>query len=387
MLAPLRVAVPPSNYGGTERCIWNLTEALVKLGHDVTLFAPGDSTTTAKLEKVVPQALGFVAGMEWQAYQIAMLADVYRRANDFDIFHAHMDYYPLPFAEQSPTPTVSTLHGRIDSPEFQKVYSAFPGANFIAISESQRTFLPDIHWVGVVHHAIDVAEFKFYPKPGEYLAFVGRISPEKRPDRAIEVAKRTGIPLKMAAKIDPNDQEYYETKIKPLMKSKLIEFIGPVNEQDKRKLMGESLAVIMPIDWPEPFGIVFIEALACGAPVLTCPCGSVPELLEDGVTGFIRKDVDGLVAAVKRLGEIDRHAVRRYAAQRFDTRRMAEEYVTIYSQVIQDNAMYPTLSVVEAEKVVAEKIAKIAAEEVLEDHAKMLPINAAITIDESTTLP
>lgn len=363
MLAPLRVAVPPTNYGGTERVISNVTEALVKIGHDVTLYASGDSQTRARLAQVIPQALGFVAGQEWQAYHVAMLADFYRNdAHKFDIIHAHMDYFPLPFAAHCSTPTVTTLHGRLDFPEFQTVYRAFPTANYVAISQSQRDSLPDVNWAGVVHHAVDVDDFTYYPDKGKYLAFVGRISPEKRPDRAIEIAKRTGIPLKIAAKVDPADQEYFDTVIKPLLDHPLIEFLGMVDEQGKREIMGNSMAVLMPIDWPEPFGMVFIEALACGVPVLTCPCGSAPELLEDGVTGFIRDSVDGLVEAVGRLDEISRAGCRAYAKRRFDTRRMARDYAKIFAQIIQrkqDDAL-PILAASDQPKQVLANIAHLA---------------------------
>lgn len=363
MLAPLRVAVPPINYGGTERVISNVTEALVKIGHDVTLYASGDSQTRARHVKVVPDALGFVAGQEWQAHHVAMLADFYRNdARKFDIIHAHMDYFPLAFAEHCSTPTVTTLHGRLDFLEFQKVYGAFPNANFIAISQSQRDALPDLNWAGVVHHAVDVDNFTYYPDKGDYLAFVGRISPEKRPDRAIEIAKRTGIPLKIAAKVDPADQEYFDTVIKPLLDHPLIDYLGMLDEQGKREIMGKSKAVLMPIDWPEPFGMVFIEALACGVPVLTCPCGAAPELLEDGVTGFIRDSVDGLVEAVGRLDEISRAGCREYAKQHFDTRRMARDYVKIFTQIIQskqDEAM-PILAATDRPTHVLADIASLA---------------------------
>jgi glycosyltransferase involved in cell wall biosynthesis len=334
-LSPLRVAVPPRDYGGTERVIYNITEALVHLGHDVSLYASGDSQTSAHLISMVPDALSFSANVEWQADYVAMLARVYKEAYHYDVIHSHMDYLGLPFIKTSKTPTVLTLHGRLDKPEFLHVFKAFPETNYISISNAQRAPLGnDVNWVGTVYHSVDVDNFSFYRHHGDYLAFVGRISPEKRPDRAIEVAKKTGIPLKIAAKIDPADQEYFETQIKPLMDHPLVEFLGILDEQGKRELMGNALALILPIDWPEPFGMVFIEALACGTPVLTCPCGSVPEILEDGLTGYIRNSVDELAEAALMIRDrISRYRCRKYAKRRFDVRRQALDYITIYNKV------------------------------------------------------
>ncbi len=333
-VAPLQVAVPPRQYGGTERLIHNLTETLVQMGHEVTLFATGDSQTSAQLIAPVPEAFNFNPAIDARAYQMAMLAEVYRQADRFDIIHSHMDYYALPFAEHSATPTVTTLHGRLDLPEYERIYYTYRAMPYISISKSQQAQLPEMNWVGTVHHSVDVASFTFYPEKGDYLAFVGRISPEKRPDRAIEVAKLTGIPLKIAAKVDPADRAYFEEQIKPLMQHPLIEFVGEVDEMGKREIMGKALALLMPIDWPEPFGMVFIEALACGTPVLTCPCGSVPELLQDGVTGYIRRTVEELAEAALKVHEISRAACRRYAATRFDNRRLARDYLRMYDKII-----------------------------------------------------
>lgn len=331
-VVPLQVAVPPHKYGGTERVVYNLTEALVKLGHDVTLFATGDSQTSAKLVPGLDKAINFDPKVDAHAHHLAFLRDIYARAGEFDVIHSHLDFYTLPFAAMSKTPTVLTLHGRLDQPEYSRVFKAYPEINYVSISDSQRRDIPDMHWVATVHHGVDVHSFQFYPDAGDYLCFVGRISPEKRPDRAIEIAKRAGKKLKIAAKVDPKDEKYFHREIEPLLDHPLIEWLGQVDEQRKRELMGNALALILPIDWPEPFGMVFIESLACGTPVLTCPQGSVPELLTDGVTGCVRCTVDDLVEAVKELPHISRKGCRRYAEKRFDTRRMALEYVNVYSQ-------------------------------------------------------
>jgi glycosyltransferase involved in cell wall biosynthesis len=359
-VVPLHVAVPPHAYGGTERVVHNLTEALVKLGHEVTLFATGDSHTSAKLVAGVDRAIYFDKEVEAASYHIAHLSQVYRQGDQFDVIHSHMDYLTLPFIELSKTPTVLTLHGRLDRPEFGRVFSVYPNANYVSISDSQRGAIPNLNWVSTVHHGVDVSSFTFYSEPGEYLCFVGRMSPEKRPDRAIEIAKRTGIPLKMAAKVDAKETEYFHAVVEPLLDHPLIEFLGELDEQDKRELMGKALALLLPIDWPEPFGMVFIEALACGTPVITCPMGSVPELLLDGVTGSVRCTVDDLVAAVEQVHTVSREGCRRYAEQRFDTRRMALEYVNVYSQVQGRRALFAARQHVPASGVSGDQVEEVA---------------------------
>ncbi len=340
-IAPLRVAVPPRDYGGTERCIAALTDSLVDAGHEVTLFASGDSQTRAQLAPIVPQALTFNLNIDFVAHHTAALAAIYRQSHQFEVMHSHLEYLTLPFAAMSNTPTVLTLHGRLDKPEFARVYRQFHDANYVAISHSQQATLPDLNWVGVVHHGIDVDDFRFYPHSGNYLAFVGRISPEKGPNVAIEVARRTGIPLKIAAKVDPTDREYFEREIKPLLDDPLIEFLGPVDEQGKREVMGNALALILPIQWPEPFGMVFIEALACGTPVLTCPSGAAPEILEDGVTGFLCRTVDELAEAALRVRhDISRMQCRMYAKRRFDAEHMARGYAAVYEAVRRPRGMF-----------------------------------------------
>lgn len=339
-VVPLQVAVPPHAYGGTERVVHNLTEALVKLGHDVTLYASGDSHTSARLVPFIDRAIRFDPNVDAVAYHVAMLKDLYTHANQYDVIHSHLDYLTNPFVETTATPTVITLHGRLDQPEVRRVLGTYPHTSYVSISESQRSDVPDLNWVATVHHGVDVESFDFYPDPGDYLCFVGRIAPEKRADRAIEIAKRSGVPLKIAAKVDPKDEDYFHAEIEPLLDHPLVEFLGEVDEMRKRELMGKALALVLPIDWPEPFGMVFIEALACGTPVLTCPRGSVPELLCDGVTGYIRANPRELTACVHKLRDISRVRCRAYAKQRFDTRRMALEYVNVYSQVQGRRALF-----------------------------------------------
>jgi glycosyltransferase involved in cell wall biosynthesis len=339
-VAPLQLAVPPHNYGGTERCIYNITEALVELGHDVTLFATGDSVTSARLVPMRNEAIRFNPRIDAIALHLAMLRQVYQQASQFDVIHSHLDYLTLPFATASATPTVLTLHGRLDDPETIDILHAFRECNYVAISNSQRSQIPDINWCSTVHHAIDLRRIALYESPGSYLVFVGRITPDKGVDRAIRIAQRAGIPLKIAAKIDPSSRKYYEEIIKPMLADPLIEYLGPVNEKRKVELMGHALALLLPICWPEPFGMVFIESLACGTPVLTCPLGSVPELLRDGVTGFIRETDDELVEAIRQVACISRAGCREYVRQQFDIREMALEYVHAYSMIQQRRRLF-----------------------------------------------
>jgi glycosyltransferase involved in cell wall biosynthesis len=349
-IAPMQVSVPPHDYGGTERVIATLVDALVDLGHDVTLFASGDSRTRAqRLVAPIPAALNFNPTHDAVAEHVALLRSVYNHAAEFDVIHSHLDYLTLPFAAASTAPTVLTLHGRIDRPEYGRVLQSFPSANYVAISASQRRSLPDFRWLATIHHGIDVAAFPFSPDAGRYLAFVGRICPEKRPDRAIAIARRAGVPLKIAAQVDPADRDYFEAVIRPLLDDPLVEFLGPLDERRKRELLRGALALLLPIDWPEPFGLVFIEALACGTPVLTCPCGAVPELLLDGVTGFIRETDEELAAAVGWVTRLSRASCRAYVQERFAGSRMAYDYIYAYAQVLrhtqEDAQERPTVTV------------------------------------------
>jgi len=267
------------------------------------------------------------------AAHLVVLAEVYRRAGEFDVIHSHLDYLTAPFARTCATPTVITLHGRLDGPENEAILRAFGALNYTPIRKSQGAQIPDLHWLPPVHHGIDVGRFPYYDQPGRYLAFVGRIAPEKGPDRAIAIAKRAGIPLKMAANIAPGDRAYFEKTIKPLLNDPQIEFLGPVNERSKRELMGRALALLLPISWPEPFGMVFIEALACGTPVLTCPHGSVPELLEDGVTGYVCATDAKLAEKALQIARVSRAGCRDYVRRRFDILSMASKYVAAYRLV------------------------------------------------------
>ena len=341
-VVPLQIAVPPHAYGGTERVVHNLTEGLVRLGHDVTLFATGDSKTSARLVPMLDHALRFDPEHEANAYHIAMLEEIYTRyASEFDIIHSHLDYLTLPFLRLTQTPTVLTLHGRLDKPEWDRVFHQYPDANYVSISDAQRRYLPDLNWVATVHHGVDVRDFKFYPERGDYLAFVGRMSPEKQPDVAIEVAKRTGLKLKIAAKVDHKEEPYFKQEILPLLDHPLIEWLGEVDERQKRELMGNALALLLPINWPEPFGMVFIEALACGTPVVTCPIGSVPELLKPGLTGYHGRTVEELADAVRRVKHISRRACRAYAEKRFDRSRMARDYMGVYTKLVAEREALP----------------------------------------------
>ena len=336
-IAPLQVAVPPRGYGGTERVIAALTDALVQRGHDVTLFASGDSRTLAHLEPVVPAATGFGPTVDPVALHLTLLTEVYRQAASgaFDVIHSHLEHLTLPFIRSVPTPTVMTFHSRLDHPALAPLLLAYPDAHLVSISDSQRQPVADASWVATVYHGVDVHHFPFSSEPGAYLAFVGRISPEKGPEHAIAIAKRAGVPLKIAAKIDPKDRAYFKQTVQPLLDDPLVDFVGPLNERHKRELLRGARALLLPLEWPEPFGIVFIEALACGSPVLTRPYGAAPEVIQDGVTGYLRVTDDELADAVGELFALDRAACRRSAEERFNTSRMADDYVRVYERLVE----------------------------------------------------
>ena len=287
-IAPLTEAVPPKLYGGTERVVSWLTEALVEQGHDVTLFASGDSVTAAKLEPMWPRALRLDGAIrDPMALQVLMLEHVARRAPEFDLLHFHLDYHPFSLFSRQRTPFVTTLHGRLDLPELQPVFEAFPNAPLVSISNAQRLPLPNANWIGTVHHGLPSELLKPAAAAQTYLAFLGRVSPEKGLDRAIQIAARSGLPLKIAAKVDKNDTDYFRTVIRPLLGHGDVEFIGEIGDGEKAQFLSGALALLCPIDWPEPFGLVMIEAMACGTPVLAFSGGSVPEIVEDGLTGAI----------------------------------------------------------------------------------------------------
>ena len=336
-IAPLTEAVPPKLYGGTERVVSWLTEELIALGHDVTLFASGDSKTSARLEAIWPRALRLDGSVrDPNALHMVLLETVYRRAGDFDFLHCHLDYYPFSLFSRQPTPFVTTLHGRLDLPEHQPVFDTFSSIPVVSISNSQRRPVPQANWVRTVHHGLPINLLTPKPVKPSYFAFLGRIAPEKGIDRAIRIAQHCSVPLKVAAKVDNVDREYYEEKIEPMMKSGNVEFIGEINDAQKSDFLSGALALLVPIDWPEPFGLVMIEAMACGTPVIAFNRGSVPEVIEDGLTGFIVEDVQGAVGAVDRLSHLSRERIRRRFEERFTSRRMAQDYLSVYRALMDE---------------------------------------------------
>jgi glycosyltransferase involved in cell wall biosynthesis len=334
-VAPLFEAVPPKLYGGTERVVSWLTEELVRQGHEVTLFASGDSDTRAKLEAVWPIAIRLdPVTKDWVAAYSVMMEHVARHAHEFDVLHFHTDYHPFPLFSRLGVPWLTTLHGRLDLPEFKKIYETFPTVPLVSISDAQRLPLPNQNWIGTVHHGLPPDLLTPLPVAHDYLAFLGRISPEKRVDRAIEIAKRAGIKLKIAAKVDKADAEYFETEIRHLLDHPNVEFVGEINDRQKPEFLAGARALLFPIDWPEPFGLVMIEAMACGTPVIAYPRGSVPEVMEHGVTGFIVSNEDEAVDAVRHLGDIDRAGVRAAFDERFTSERMACDYLALYTRLV-----------------------------------------------------
>ncbi|HEU5299959.1 MAG TPA: glycosyltransferase family 4 protein, partial [bacterium] len=304
-------------------------------GHEVVLFASGDSETSAELVACSEHGLRLNGGVkDFHAYLMIQLAMAYARAEEFDIIHSHVDYFAFPFARLSRTPTVTTMHGRLDLAEVRRVNDFFREHPLVSISRAQRVHLPRANWIANVHNGIAVESFTFYPQPGRYLAFLGRISLEKRLDRAIEVARAVGMPLLAAAKVDPVDAGYYEHAIRPLLDGNMFEFVGEIGEQAKDAFLGQAYAYLFPIDWPEPFGITMIEAMATGTPVIAMDCGSVREVVVDGVTGFICRDVGEMIRAVHRIPEISRQACRAHVQRHFARGRMAAGYLAAYRQVL-----------------------------------------------------
>jgi glycosyltransferase involved in cell wall biosynthesis len=334
-VAPLYESVPPKLYGGTERVVSYLTEGLVAAGHDVTLFASGDSETSARLVSCCPNALRLNHHQirDHLAHHFVMLDEVLERASQFDIIHFHVDYMHFPLSKLSGWLQVSTLHGRLDSPDLAPLYRKYKTMPLISISHSQRKPLPWANWIGNVPHGLPQDLLPLGNGSGQYLAFLGRISPEKRVDRAIEIAKQAGLPLKIAAKVDPADRVYYEREIKPLLNGPGIEFIGEINERQKAGFLGNACAYLFPIDWPEPFGLTMIESMACGTPTIAFRCGSVPEIITENVSGFIVDTVEEAVSAVRRATQLDRAACRAEFEKRFSVKRMAREYVKLYASI------------------------------------------------------
>jgi glycosyltransferase involved in cell wall biosynthesis len=334
-VAPLFESIPPKLYGGTERVVSYLTEELVRLGHDVTLFASGDSVTAARLEAICSHALRLNTGIfNHNAPMTMLMEQALGKPNDFDIIHSHLDFMGFPLARRNPTPTVTTFHGRLDLPELQPVFREYAEMPMVSISDSQRKPVSWANWQATVYHGLPSDLYSLHPTPGGYLAFLGRIAPEKRPDHAIELAKRAGIPLRIAAKVDAADREYFRTEIEPLLSDPLIEYIGEITDAEKNQFLGEAMALVCPYDWPEPFGLVLIEALACGTPVLAYRRGSIPEIIEDGVTGFVCEGLDEMTAAIPRIPAIDRQRCRWAFDQRFSVERMALDYLRVYEQAM-----------------------------------------------------
>jgi glycosyltransferase involved in cell wall biosynthesis len=334
-VAPLYESVPPKYYGGTERVVSHLTEKLVRQGHQVTLFASGDSVTKAHLVAPCRRSLRLDKHcMDQLSHQILMLERVFQYAAEFDIVHFHIDYLHFPLSRREQITHVTTLHGRLDIPDLVPLYQEFRDMPVISISNGQREPLPWANWQATVYHGLRADMYQFHDKPGIYLAFLGRISPEKRVDRAIEIAKQVQTPLKIAAKVDPVDKDYFESVINPLLRDPLVEFVGEIGKVEKEDFLGNAYALLFPIDWPEPFGLVMIEAMACGTPVIAYRGGAVPEVIEEGHTGFIVEGLEDAVEAVRRVPELSRKRCREIFDQRFTAARMAHDYVRVYERLI-----------------------------------------------------
>jgi glycosyltransferase involved in cell wall biosynthesis len=334
-IAPLAESVPPKYYGGTERIVSYLTEELVRMGHEVILFASGDSVTSARLEPICHCSLRRDKNcIDDIAHHMLMVEKVFQRADEFDVIHSHIDYFPFSVMRRMGKPSVTTLHGRLDLPDLVPIYREFNDIPVISISDAQREFLHWINWQGTVYHGLPEDLYTFREESGKYLAFLGRISPEKRVDTAIAIAKQIGMELKIAAKVDNMDREYFDTAIMPLLDHPLIEYVGEIGETEKNDFLGNAYALLFPIDWPEPFGIVMIEAMACGTPIIAHNRGSVPELMSEGVTGFIVENAEDAAIVIEDVQYLSRRRCREVFEQRFTARRMAEDYLRIYKQLI-----------------------------------------------------
>ena len=334
-VSPLAERVPPIGYGGTERIVAYLSDELIRQGHELTLFASGDSVTEGKLVAGSDRALRLnSAVVDPLAYDVLQLEQVLQQAEAFDIIHFHTGYLHFPTFRRQQTPNVTTFHGRLDVPDLQHIFSELADQRVISISNSQREPFPHMNWQGTVYHGIPLDLYKPGQGRGEYLAFLGRISPEKRVDRAIEIAKRVNMKIKIAAKIDNADREYMETKIRPLLDDPLVDFVGEFNREEKQKFLGDAYALLFPIDWPEPFGLVMIESMACGTPVIAYRAGSVPEVIDPGITGFIVESMEEAVRALEKVQHLDRKRCREVFERRFSSSRMAQDYLKIYERVL-----------------------------------------------------
>jgi len=342
-ISPLYESVPPKLYGGTERVVHYITEELVRQGHEVTLFASGDSSCSCRLVSPIKKSTRLnSSNRDELVNHFTMMEMVEKEAANFDIIHYHLDYLTFPIIRRSPSVHVSTLHGRLDLPELQPLYTEYSDIPIISISNSQRKPVYFANWKGTVYHGLPLDLYKFNPQGGQYLTFLGRISPEKRLDRAIAIAKKASIPLKIAAKVDKADKEYFEARIRHLLDHPLIEFIGEIGDHEKEEFLGKSLGLLYPIDWPEPFGLAMIEAMACGTPVIAYNNGSVPEIINEGTTGYIVNSIDEAARAVRKLPETDRKRTRAVFEKRFSAERMIKDYIGIYESMLKDRVIKST---------------------------------------------
>ncbi|MFZ5558166.1 MAG: glycosyltransferase family 4 protein [Pseudomonadota bacterium] len=334
-VAPLFESVPPKYYGGTERVVSYLTEELVSQGHQVTLFASGDSVTGARLVAACRRSLRLDKQcVDQMAHHVLLLETVFQSAAEFDVIHFHVDYLHFPLSRRQKITQLTTLHGRLDIPDLGPLYQEFREMPLVSISDAQREPLPAVNWQATVYHGLPRDLYRFRPEPGSYLAFLGRISPEKRVDRAIEIAKQIRMPLRIAAKVDQVDQDYFGGVIEPLLRDPLVEYVGEIGDGEKEAFLGNAYALLFPIDWPEPFGLVMIEAMACGTPVIAYRKGSVPEVMEEGHTGFIVHTLEEAVAAARRIPELSRQRCREVFEQRFTATRMAADYLKAYERLM-----------------------------------------------------
>ena len=334
-VAPLIESVPPKHYGGTERIVSYLTEELVRAGHEVTLFASGDSVTGAQL--IAPWQRSIRKNERCKdpvAREVLLIDHVIEHVDEFALIHFHTGYLHFPICRGLSVPHVTTLHGRLDIPDLVPVFDRFRNEPLISISSAQRQPLPWVNWQATVYHGLPKDQFKFHPHAGDYLAFLGRVSPEKRVDRAIEIAKRAGMQLKVAAKVDRVDRRYFKREVEPLLNESHVEWLGEISDREKDEFLGNAYALLFPIDWPEPFGLVMIEAMACGTPVIAYDHGSVPEVIEDGVNGFVVRDLEGAVQAVRHIPDLSRARCREVFEKRFTATRMATDYVKVYKRMI-----------------------------------------------------
>jgi len=358
-IAPLTEAVPPKMYGGTERVVAYLTDALVELGHEVTLFASGDSLTKAELAPIWPRALRLDPDVKDHFVPLFMqLETVARRAHEFDVIHSHLDYFGYPLLRRLRTPSITTLHGRLDLPELPALYNLYGDIPVVSISDSQRRPLPQANFAATVLHGLPQNLLAKGPGRGGYLAFLGRISPEKAPDAAIRIAAKAGVPLKIAAKVDRVDEKYFKTVIEPLLSLGDVEFIGEIREDQKQEFLGNAAGLLFPIAWCEPFGLVMIEAMACGTPVVALENGSVPEVLESGVTGFIVHSEQEAIEAVGRIGSLDRDRIRAEFDRRFTAHRMAQNYLNLYTRLSQAQRVQSLSSAEEGDEFLPESLLK-----------------------------